>query len=68
MILFRDKKLSNIFSYLKEKNFSELPDLKKAELNQLYIEGLLLETETDEAKLLNELFNLVKNDQVIIVF
>ena len=49
---------------MKEKNFSDLSDLKKAELNQLYIEGLLLETETDEAKLLNELFNLVKNDQV----
>ncbi len=36
--------------------------LKKAELNEFYIESLLLEIETDELKLINQFFNLVDNE------
>ena len=34
--------------------YALLPSLKKAELNDLFIEGLLLEIDTDEIKQLNE--------------
>jgi hypothetical protein len=42
--------------------FTQISVLKKVELNEFYIESLLLEVETDELKLFNQLFNLISGD------
>ena len=43
--------------------YNEIPSLKRVELNEFYIESLLLEIDLDEIKLLNELFNIVNEDE-----
>ena len=37
--------------------------LRKDELNDIYVEGLLLEIDTDEIKLLNEIFDIIDINQ-----
>ena len=46
--------------------YKELPNLKKVELNECYIESLLLEVEIDEVKFLNQLFDII-NEEVCLI-
>lgn len=45
-----------------KKSYNELSDLKKVELNEFYVESLLLEIDLDDIRLLNELFNIVSGE------
>lgn len=47
-----------------EKLYDELSTLKRVELNEFYIESLLLEIDLDETRLLHELFGYVGGDEL----
>lgn len=48
-----------------KKLFNELPSLRRVELNELYVESLLLEIDIEEIRQINQLFGIVKEEEEV---